>query len=244
MTELTPWSASDLTDVERRLLDAARRDGIPNELSSRMAAALKAHAASAGPAAHALGGVGGTLFSKAGLWGFLSVAAFAGAASWYAQAPLQSTHAPQAASSADSARPPPSAAPVPEQQFLASASGTIASPELAPSATPARRQRTAKGPRASANLSAEIALLDRARDANMAGAPERARRVLEQYRRRFEHGELEPEAEMLEIEMLVKVGASERAQRRSHDFLNAYPQHPLADRVAQIAARLDTAAKH
>ena len=261
MTQLTPWSARDLTATERRLLEAAKADAIPSALSARMSAALRTPAAiagSSGHVAHALDRVGGALFSKAGLWGLLSVAAFAGTASWLAQSPGPAEQVPNNVAQAEAAQPTARTAREPtttleQYPFLASSSSVHAKPPIARVTTPvaarvAMATRSAeRGPsttvttvtRPSADLRAEIALLDRARDALTAGAPDRASRALDRYRRRFEHGELAPEAEALQIEVFMKLGAVERAQRRSQSFLSTYPQHPMAERINQLVAGLE-----
>src|SRR5439155_3985407 len=82
MTTRNAWPDGEMTELERRLLDAATRDRIPSELKARMAGALAAHAASA--SAIPASAKSGLLFSKAGLWGWLPVAILAAAGAWYA----------------------------------------------------------------------------------------------------------------------------------------------------------------
>ena len=66
----------EMSELERRLLEAARMDRVPRELGARMAQALGVQAgasSSVAPAASdAAGTAGAPLFAKAGLWGVLS----------------------------------------------------------------------------------------------------------------------------------------------------------------------------
>jgi hypothetical protein len=166
------------------------------------------------------------LFSKAGLWGFLSVALLAGAGAVY------------------SARPAPRAEVAPRVVPSTATDRLSAPAQAAPrarmhppeAALPVLRARvvTPAAPRGEAALREEINVLDRAREALEQGSAQRALALLDQHRRRFAQGTLLPEAEAMRIEALVRSGETERAQRRSRQFLSAYPDHPLSERVGEL----------
>ncbi|HKP55654.1 MAG TPA: hypothetical protein VJV78_02975 [Polyangiales bacterium] len=111
---------------------------------------------------------------------------------------------------------------------------TVASPATAPAAAPSLQalQPTAAEPQ---QLTEEIALLDRARGALQARAPERALDLLEEHSQRFARPSLGPEAEVLRIEALVQNRELPRARALAKSFLNAHPSSPLAERVSKLA---------
>jgi hypothetical protein len=228
MNEPEALSKLDMTELERRLLDAARRDRVPSDLGLRIAGALTQ--ASLAPAAAATNTLapGALLFSKTGLWGFLSIALLAGAGALYAGRPgTDAAAAPRAAASQARAAST-LAPPVP-------ASAPVTAPEPAPPVQPDRRAAGAGAARADeAALREEIDLLDRAREALARGAAQRALRVLGRHRARFAHGTLAPEAEALRIEALAQLGDA-RARSAAQRFISTYPAHPLRERVGALA---------
>jgi len=225
MNEPDAWQK---TKLEQQLLDAAKRDQIPGELALQVGSALSTSSSASSstssivPAASAAA-QGGLLSTKAGLWGFLSIALLAGAGAFYA-----------------ARAPSPAARVAPEAPAaqLEAATPRVASASLPAPALPAAVQAAAPAVRAravpEAALREEIEVLDRAREALERGAAERALSLLDQHRRRFVQGTLVPEAEAMRIEALVSSGEVERAQRMSRRFLSAYPAHPLRERVSAL----------
>ena len=228
----------DMSELELRLLEAARADRIPPEFRMRMAEGLGVHAA--GAAVHgalsAGGKVGAPWFAKTGLWGVLSLSLVVAGASWYA-----------ARSAPGASREPHE--PMSSAREVAPAGGEIA-PDASSATTPAKPEQTAAPAtdtapparvRAAAGgddaaLRAEVALLDRARQALHAGEAPLALRLLDQHSRRFARGMLEPEATALRIEALVQIGSYEQAGAMSQRFVSAYPSHPLREHVAKLTA--------
>lgn len=212
MKQPEPFSA-----FERQLLESGRNEALPSALKQRMASALEPPTLAT---AAAVSGIRPALKLAAGAGRLKLVAAWVGAgalaaslAGWYALSrpapakpaqPMPATATPQ----------PTAAVPAP------------AAPAPAPAAQPE--------PTTASSFAEEIALLDRARGALRAGAPERASRVLVQYRRRFAQGVLAPEADVLQIEALSASGSSAQAQRLAKQFLAKHPQHPGAARIQQL----------
>jgi hypothetical protein len=250
---------TDMTEFERQLLDAARREQIPHELKLRMGEVLRTPQAA---------GLGVTrshwLQSKPAAWLLASGLVLGSAAAW------QQLRAPQhAQTTASGARPvaslsasgpnrlalatdgakPPAAAPSvlaePEADgvrpaavlpsvLAEPAADGVRPPAVTPSASSAH-------PRAG-SLRDEIALLDRARAALQEKAANQALGLLSQYARRFAHGSLVPEAAALHIDALAMRGESARANEEAQRFLRDYPQHPLAQRMQRWLAPSPTAA--
>ncbi|HKQ71685.1 MAG TPA: hypothetical protein VJT73_20215 [Polyangiaceae bacterium] len=87
---------------------------------------------------------------------------------------------------------------------------------------------------AAADLADEIALLDRAREALVAGAPDRVLAALDDYDRRFAAGALAMEAKVLKIEALGKEGDLGRAASLAEQFLKQYPKSAHVARVRSL----------
>lgn len=205
------WAQSgDRTDFERRLLEAATHESIPQPLKGRMSDAFHAQLASL-PAVSASLGAGGSLFlSKTAAVGLASALLIGGAATWQwlrsSDPPVEQP--PMAAAPATPAEPPGSSAP--------------AEPPIAAPASQLRH---------------EILALDAARAALKASQPARALERLATYERDFPNGVLVPEATALRIEALVHSGAERRAKELAQQFLAAHPGSPLAHRVQRLAPR-------
>lgn len=238
-------SNGEMSELERRLLEAARHDRVPDALGARMAEGLGVSVTPAalhgGPAAGGeLGGLttgtqlGAPLFAKTGLWGVLSVALVtAGVAGWQATRPPPPASAPQDASSPSIAAGAAAASPSPR----AAAGATDPVPARQATRTElAVTQSPAAAPEQDAVLHAEVALLDRARTALRSRQSGRALRLLDQHRARFAPPRLAPEAAALRIEALVQRGAHEQAAAMSRQFVDAHPAHPLRERVAKLVA--------
>ena len=228
MTEPDAWEPSEL---ERKLLDAAKGDRIPPELGLRIASTLSI---SSGATAASAVAQSGLLFSKSGLWGVLSVALLAGAGALYT-----ASSSPQVAATASATPTVATVAVAPDMQAPVLPPAAAVPIEAALVTAPAAATKRD----ASGALHAEISVLDRARQALETDAPEQAYRLLDQHRRRFAQGTLIPEAEALRIEALVRLGDSERAQRMTQRFLIDYPAHPLCERVSALTATATTRAE-
>ena len=221
--------AAELDALERRLLEAARADRVPEALRARMAEGLGLHVAATTPSAAvgAAGKVGAPLFGKAGLWGALSLAMVVGVMGWRSAEP-------NAGEPIATANPIPIAIPIPIPiPVPIPIPIPTARPIPTPSAQPAPPRLNA--PVDDSALRAEVALLDQARFALRQEQSARALRLLDQHRQRFTQGTLAPEAAALRIEALVQQGSYARAEALSQRFASAYPSHPLRERVSALA---------
>jgi hypothetical protein len=229
MNESSPWSNRDASELERKLLDAARADRIPQALSRRMRSALSAPAAVSG------GLLWSQLRGKLAAWSLISLAVLGGAAAWHAQqrAPV----AARTGAHADSKTLPALATPAETSlQFATQAPAVISSKPVDDAPRAAAVSGKAQGPTSASSLAAEIATLDRARAALQRGVPEQALRALRDYAQRFARGgSLQPEAEALRIEAWSSSGDRALAREHARRFLHAHPGHPLGARVAELA---------
>lgn len=87
---------------------------------------------------------------------------------------------------------------------------------------------------ASFTLAAEVELLDRARAAS---SPREAVLIIESYQREFPEGTLAPDAEVIAIEALARLGAGAELRQRASRFLERYPMDPHANRVQRLLHR-------
>jgi hypothetical protein len=224
---------AELGALERRLLEAARHDSVPEALRARMAEGLGLHVAATTPSAAvgAASKLGAPLFAKAGLWGALAVVV--GVMGWRAAQPAERDAAAVSPGGPNPiASPSPIATPIPIP---------IPIPTTVPSAsTTALDRPTVARPSARVDdsaLRAEVALLDQARFALREDQGARALRLLDQHRQRFAQGILAPEAAALRIEALVQQGSYARAEALSQRFASAYPSHPLRERVSALGSQ-------
>jgi hypothetical protein len=86
------------------------------------------------------------------------------------------------------------------------------------------------------SLAAEVRLLDRARNALIAQNPSGALRALDQYRKERQTAILEPEANVLQIQVLDQLGEHAAAVRLARKFVQAYPASRHADSLRALAA--------
>jgi len=80
-------------------------------------------------------------------------------------------------------------------------------------------------------LRLEAQLLESARSALGHGALPEARQWLARYQAQFARGALQPESQVLGIELAVRTGARTAAKAQAEHFLAQHPHHPLRDRV-------------
>ena len=85
------------------------------------------------------------------------------------------------------------------------------------------------------SLAAEVVLLDRARNALLAHNPSGALRALEQYRKERQTAILEPEANVLQIQVLDQLGEHAAAVRLARNFVQAHPESRHADSLRALA---------
>ena len=228
------------TDLERRLLDAASRELPSVELTKKMQQALGLSiAASALTAAtvKSSGSAAATAATSAPAfaWPAISVGVLALAVTG-AVVGLRSTAGHHAAQRPVATAPAVVLGPAPV------APAPIAPPAPAPvtpaferhASVPARAHHHALAAATSSELRAEIALVDAARSAVATGADDRALVLLNRYDSSYRAGTFRPEATALRIEALDHLGRTAQARTLAQRFLAAYPESPLADRVARV----------
>jgi hypothetical protein len=216
------------TDLERSLLQAARRERPSPELTARMAAGLGISVGAALTAAPAAAAAAAPVAAaKTTLTAWLAAGALAAAvATGVVVARSSSAPAPSA----------PAAKPA-----AVSAAHEEPAPVAAPAAAtrPERRIERARKHTVPAapvgDLRDQIALIDAARTAVKAGSTERALVLLRRYETSYPAGAFRPEALALRIEALAAGGRGAEARALAREFLARYPQSPLADRVERIA---------
>ena len=245
-TETTPperLRLVDASDLERRLLEAARHEQPSSELSARMAHAIGVSMPPAGNAAGAGEGPGKAASKAASAsssllpWvsGALATAVVVGAflatrlratasASPAVAAPVASV--PAAQSSALAAPP----AVMPRAEVPSNAAEELPASVPAPLASPRGRGGTTAGA-----LAHQIALVDAARAALAGGGAERALAIVREYQAQYPTGTFRPEVAAVKIEALVNLRRATEARTLAERFVAAYGASPLADRVARLA---------
>jgi hypothetical protein len=108
----------------------------------------------------------------------------------------------------------------------------IAAPMAAPVATPSRARKAP--PSASADITGEISAITVVRGALDKGDARGALGALDGYQQAYPHGTLAPEASVLRIEALQRVGERSRANALGESFLKAHPKSPHAQRVRSL----------
>jgi hypothetical protein len=150
------------------------------------------------------------------------------------------TRAPVPSASDKDAQPRQARVAVEPHTDLPSTQHTEAEP-AAPIAEPAlQRHRRAVGTKQTAvqadqviDPSAELALLKRAK-ANARSAPDRALTLLAEHERRFAHGALVQEREVIAIEALLAAGERTAAEQRAARFFQDFPDSAHARRVRAL----------
>jgi hypothetical protein len=141
---------------------------------------------------------------------------------------------------------PPSLAVAPPSLAVAPPSLAVAAPAppgmgpdtaVAPSAAPGAAALAPRSEPKSAPLSAELSALDAARSSLVSGDPSAALSALDGYARKFPHGRLSLEAEVLRIDALAKSGQTAAARQRASAFIRRHPNSVLATRVRAFAGQ-------
>jgi hypothetical protein len=225
------------TDLERRLLNAAAGEEPARELLDRMAGALGLPAAkiadglaapkpSAAPPSTWMA-ARSTSLVRWTLAGIGAVAVAGAAVVLRSPDGRRAPTTPAPALSLQSPATPPAQEP-PEAPHATPVTAEAA-PRVAPSAAPVRHR-----PEAPADeIAAQIALIDTARAALAAGAPDRALDVASQYLSRYAAGSFRPEAKALRIEALAKMGRTGEARALAQQFAAEHPGSPLTDRIGR-----------
>jgi Outer membrane lipoprotein len=125
--------------------------------------------------------------------------------------------------------PPPVRPAAPVASFARARPATSATAPASPAPPPA-----ASSAEPSDALLEQAAMIGRASNAVRAHDGARALEALRAYRARFPHGNMAPEAGVLEIEALLAAGQSEAARAAARRFLAAYPDSPSAKRVKTL----------
>ena len=231
------------TELERTLLQAARRERPSPELTARMAAGLgisvglasaagsasAAQAAGAGPAAVAAPAAVGK--TAVGAWltaGVLAAAIGAGVVGGRLYGGKRGDEAARSA--------PAVVAPPVEERPAAPRAPSAASGDSGKRAERAHRRAFAPAAPA-ADLRDQIALIDAARTAVRAGATDKALALLRRYDASYAGGAFRPEALALRVEALDQAGRGAEAQALAREFLARYPQSPVAERIARVARK-------
>lgn len=220
------------TEQERELLSAARQDRMPAELEMRLREALDLAPPIASPAAARApvsdAAKARPLFAgKLSLWGALSMLAL-GAVSYYALTRASSQPSAATTQPGLAELQPRAASPITHPGALG----------LAPAEDELANRAAAHSEKAATpdQLRIEAELLEGARKALGLGALADARHWLARYESKFTHGVLQPESEVLAIELKVRTGARLAAKTQADHFLTEHPQHPLRDRVRELTS--------
>lgn len=248
----------DADDTERELLSSIERadppEGAKAEAWARLSAQIAAvavvgsvtHAAAASTSA-AAEGAQASLGAKAAapalfkLFGAKAVVALAvGGAAIGGTALWVHSRARPVAISAAAAVPAPVASPAPVAPTPAAAD-PVTAPEpapvsvtdLAPAATPDTAAKPSAEQRRRDQLSAESALLTRARADLRNGNAAGAQQLLNRLQAQFPKGVLGQEREVLAIEVLAARGNAAAAKKRAQAFIAAYPESPHSAQLSR-----------
>jgi hypothetical protein len=233
-------SAGGGDEFEQSLVEASAFDRIPAASRERLARALGVPRAVAPPTALEQV-VRGSPWIKYGA--FLGLGAFGLLAAtatsrWVAPAPAEPTPALVEAAAlvpAGNALVPatpeletPGAPPTPAPPDALATSGSVLprvrpAPSRAPRRAVSHAAATPRSPAAPSDrksLRDELSALEASQAALLAGRIEAAEEALADYARRFPHGELALEAELLDVDVLIARGQQDRALRRARALLD------------------------
>jgi hypothetical protein len=235
--------ATDATEFERQMMEAALRRKASSAASARIARGLgvavtgvvtsfpaKAQGAEA-PVPNATPAITGAStvlpWVSAGLLGLVIGGVVVGARARHASAPQ-----PTPAALSAPAQPPPvtrAAIQVP---------GQVAEPVPGPLAAGHRSHLGAAG----LDLRREIAFVDAARTAMSAGDGRRALEILRRYRDRYPSESFRPEATAVQIEALMKLDRRTEARELAARFVTENRGTLLAARVAELVGLTESSA--
>jgi hypothetical protein len=224
--------ASDATDFERRVLEAALQKKPPQASSARMARALGVTVATIGTATTATtAAAGAAVVSKATaagatvLWPWISV----GVLGLVVAGAVVGTRASR---DAGERRPPAPAvvAPAPPPPAPSIQPAVVTETQPAPVAPSPRSRATA-----AVALREQVALIDSARAALSEGESRRVLEILRRYQDKYPAGTFRPEATAIRIEALMKLGRETEARALAARFVAEHRGSLLARRVADVA---------
>jgi hypothetical protein len=231
MNEPTRLLATPESELERALLDAGRSYKAPASTRAKtlLALGLTGAATSVAPSAAAASSLTKAALSKVTL-AVLVIGAVAVPTWRYLK---QGSSKPVV--------PPPALSTPSIAQTSATSGPTVSAPSLPIHAAELPTASTASSaastvrpePRAVSTppLAAELAALDSARTSLSRSDPNAALSALDAYARKFPHGRLGIEAEVLRIGALAKSGQTAVARKRAETFLRRHPDSVLASRV-------------
>jgi hypothetical protein len=249
MTERDDFSGGS-AELERALLRSARLDeqAAPPAVRSEILAAVGAAAGVVG-ASGAAAGSAATALAGAHSFGAAVVVKWLAAGAVLSAATIGAVHVTRRpAVSAPSAAAKVATSPhVVSDVQPASPVAAPATAEQEPTPMPApverRRVPAAKpapvdepSPAVPTPLTAEVALLDRARADLAAGQPAKSLAVLDAYQRGFPNGNLRPEATYLRIQALLQAGNRAAARDLAVRFLAQHPDSPHAAQLSPLTA--------
>jgi hypothetical protein len=220
------WLDSEIPDELRRTLQSAKLDD-PNpaqleRMRARLGVTLGPAFTSPPPAPRGAASAHAPQFLSLGKSiGLASLIALGfGAAFWAPQKP------PPAPAFQPVVTPKPEPKPEPEPE-----------PELPPptAAAPAEDKPTRREHVRAPGLGEELRQLENIRRW-LARSPQRALAATDDHERRFPHGALGPERELLRIDALLRLGQYERARQRAERVLAAPEGHPYRAQVASLLA--------
>lgn len=227
--------ASDATDFERRVLEAALRNKPSPAASARMARALGVTTTAVGVIAAAKTLAADTAVAKVtaaagtgvvspwvsiGVLGLVVAGTVVGAR---AVRHTPASHPTPPAVTAPVALPSPETADRPADVVVEPAPRVV---------VPSQRGRAAM---ASGDLRDQVAFIDAARTAMSAGDDRRALEMLRRYQDKYPAGSFRPEAIALKVEVLMKLGRETEARALAERFVAEHRGSLLARRVADVA---------
>jgi hypothetical protein len=246
MTDEHPLAAFGESSLGSTLLRAGRDEWPSDAAVARTLAAVGAGAAVAA-AAGALAGAGVSAGTAAK--GTVALVSFASVVKWLGAGALGGlvvasvahgiTRAPRSTSAV---RPAETAAPALPRSLEPPRAAERRSelppaPSLEVGEKPVPRPATAtepSDPAANAPLAAEVALVDRARNALSSGHPSRALAALGAYERTFREPRLLPEVLYLRLEAHLAAGDPARARETAAESVRLFPRSPHAVRARQV----------
>ncbi len=261
-----PFLEQDAAELERFLVQQARRDRAPRAAHERALVTLSSLSLGAGLTASAKLAWGASAGSQVTPWlvtKWIAVGMSASLTTFAAAEGLHHAFAARETNVDERKQTPPGAAPrlpgaerakqSPPAAAL-SAAVPAASPHAAPGSAsapsepgptvepaatstrlPSSTAIDAASSKASAQLTREVARLQRARSSLVAGSPSAALEALNGYAREFPSGALRAEAAALRVEAVAALGNRALAQSLASEFLTRFPSSPLSARVRAVS---------